>query len=157
MLTTAAPSGIGGTSAGGQQPGGVAGVQLVVGEDVVDQAGGRQQVGQRQAGDHGAGDDPRPGLLPVDAARVPDDQGGQQAQQHGRGHLRGVHPVLGGQCDMQGRGDDDRQRRRAGSARNARPGSAPAGARRLAPGPVPCSIVPADSREDRHGRSRTAG
>jgi hypothetical protein len=59
-----------------------------------------------------AGGDPQPGLLAVDAARVPDDQGGQQPEQDDRDHPRWVHPVLGGQCHMQGNDDDDRQRHR---------------------------------------------
>ena len=67
--------------AGGQQPGGVAGEELVVGEDVLDQADGGEQVRHRDEGDHHAGDDPQPGFLPVDAARVPDDQRGQQREQ----------------------------------------------------------------------------
>jgi hypothetical protein len=39
---------------------------------------GGQQIRYRQAGDHDVGDDAQPGFLPVDAARVPDDQDGQQ-------------------------------------------------------------------------------
>jgi hypothetical protein len=57
--------------AGGQQPDGVAGEDLVHGQDVGDEPGGREQVRKRDERDDDAGDDPQPGFLPVDAARVP--------------------------------------------------------------------------------------
>jgi hypothetical protein len=44
--------------AGGQQPGGVAGKELVVGDDVADKVHSGEQVGHRDKGDHDAGDDP---------------------------------------------------------------------------------------------------
>jgi hypothetical protein len=98
--------------AGGQQCGGIGREQLVGGDDVADEAGGGGQVGQGQQGDDGAGGDPQPGFLPVDAARVPDDQGGQQREQDDGEHPRGVDPVFGGQRHMQANDDDDRQRHR---------------------------------------------
>ena len=57
-----------------------------------------------------AGDDPQPGFLPVDAARVPGDQDGQQTEQHDRDHPRGLDPVAGWQSHMQAGRDDNRQR-----------------------------------------------
>jgi hypothetical protein len=95
-----------------QQPGGVAGEELVVGEDVDDEMHGGEQVRHRDERDHSAGDDPQPGLLAVDTARVPDDQCGQQREQDGRHNPGRVHPVFGGQRHMQNRGDHDRQRHR---------------------------------------------
>jgi hypothetical protein len=60
---------------------------------VYDEPGGGEQVRHRDEGDDDAGDDPQPGLLPVDAARVPDDQNGQQRGQYDRDHPSGVHPA----------------------------------------------------------------
>jgi hypothetical protein len=82
------------------------------GDDGDDEAGGGDQVRQCQQGDHGASSDPQPGFLPVDAARVPDDQGGQQREQDRREHPRGVDPVFGGQRDVQADDGDNRQRHR---------------------------------------------
>jgi serine phosphatase RsbU (regulator of sigma subunit) len=60
--------------AGGKQAARVVGEKLVVGQDLHDEPAGGEQVGQGDDRDDGAGGDPQPGFLPVDAARVPDDQ-----------------------------------------------------------------------------------
>lgn len=59
---------------GGEQAARVTGEKLVVGQDFHDEPAGGEQVGQGDDRDDGAGDDPQPGFLPVDAARVPYDQ-----------------------------------------------------------------------------------
>ena len=68
-----------------------------------------QQVRQGDERDDETGDDPQPGSLPVDAARVPGDQHRQQREQHDRDHPDGLDPVLGRQRHMQAGGENDRR------------------------------------------------
>jgi hypothetical protein len=98
--------------AGSQQPGSVGRKELVAGQDVPDQTSGGEQVRQREERDHAAGDNPQPGSLAVNAARIPDDQGRQQREQYGRRHPWRVYPVFRGQRDVQNHGGHDRQRHR---------------------------------------------
>jgi hypothetical protein len=83
--------------------------ELVAGQDVHDQPDGGQQVRYGDDPEDDAGDDPEPGFLPVDAARVPGDQHGQQREQHNRDHPYGLHPVPGRQRHMQAGHDNDRR------------------------------------------------
>ena len=50
---------------------------------------------------------PQPGLLPVDAARVPDDQRRQQHDHYSREQPGGVDPVAGWQRDVQSTGSGE--------------------------------------------------
>jgi len=96
-------------AAGGEQPARVSGEELVVGQDLRDEPACGEQIRHGQERDDDPGDDPQPGFLPVDAARVPSDQHGQQPEQYDREHPGRLDPVASRQRHMQGGGDNDRQ------------------------------------------------
>jgi hypothetical protein len=96
-------------AAGGEQPARMSGEELVVGQDLRDEPACGEQVRHGQERDDDPGDDPQPGFLPVDAARVSGDQHGQQPEQYDREHPGRLDPVASRQGHMQGGGDNDRQ------------------------------------------------